>query len=192
MHVTSYNNATVTFSDGRQREVSKAEVLENQTLEVTIRQEFTPSSAPGFSDVSDLKWMPGERCVVTDTVLYAPHEWRQVSQRPKRVLCAVLYDPSDGHNPTKLVVVKNELGSDVTVSELIRSWLSKYAAKWGSYQATYPGKQADKPGTVPNDEETALLATYMMVDTGGSRGPRASVRFWLAEPPQPISSFGIV
>ncbi len=191
MYVTSYRNATVTFSDGRKREFSKAEVLPNQTLEVTIRQEFTPSSAPGFDDVSDMKWLSGELCVVTDTVLYAPHEWREVAERPKRVLCAVLYDPSDERNPTKLVVVKNELGPDLVVPELIRSWLSQYAAKWGSYQATYPGRPTDKPGTVPRDEETALLATYMMVDTGGSRGPRASVRFWLAEPPQSISSFGI-
>lgn len=183
---TTYPTATVTFSDGREQQFTNVTVHDNGTLEAELNQQFTPSVLGGL-DATALRWS-GKPCEVTDTVVYASHEWRCVAPKRRTVLCALIYDPSDRRNPTSAAVVRNEFQADFVVSGLIHAWLVEYVASWGQFQGTYPDLSDVKDesiGRVSDDAEMALAAKYVIADNRSPQGARGYVKFWQAASPLP-------
>ncbi|GLE57818.1 hypothetical protein NJBCHELONAE_31270 [Mycobacteroides chelonae] len=125
--VTTYTNVTVTFIDGTRQKFTQATLYDNGALEVTTVHQFRSSSVPGVEDPSQLSWIPEKPlCTVTDSAVYAPHEWRSVQLQLMAVLCAVVFDPGNRYHPTSLAVVKNQLVPGAGVRSEIDSFLRKH------------------------------------------------------------------
>lgn len=186
---TNYTQATVTFSDGRTREFTAVEVLDNQTLVASVRREITPTPPAGV-DPAQCKW-EGAPAVVVDMEHFAAHEWRSISQPPKSVLCAVVRDAKNSSKVLSLHVVESSVGHDTDVPDLMRAWLVDRDHNFHAYYGNIRDERFERTGLVPAGREKALAAGYLIKGVG--RDEVRKVKFSLETPtkeePQPLQGF---
>lgn len=178
---STYTNATVTFSDGSEREFSCAVVHENQTLEASTRQVFTPSRPRGVDEAARWNGGPAE---VVDTVHFAAHEWRSISQPPKEVLCAVIRDAKNPSEAASVYVVRNSVAHDDDVAGLVRGFLESHGGtNFEGYFGNLRDRKFLRPGVLPAERAEVLSASYLIGSV--SRDEARIVQFRLEKPPPP-------
>ena len=131
------------------------------------------------------RWNGGPAEVV-DTVHFAAHEWRSISQPAKEVLCAVVRDAKDRSVPASVYVVQNSVAHDDDVAGLVRGFLESHGGpNFEGYFGSLSDRNFLRPGVLPAERAKVLSATYLI--GSASRGEARTVKFWLEAPPAPYS-----